>query len=455
MKGMEDNVEKKEFRKGKKTNTIKRMLAYKKEENPYLIDGVQKNVKKNNGKTKKIVLGTVIAILILYAILMVYKLIKNPTDTFIVSNGSLSEEESVTGYIVRNENLVESSKKGSSIIKIKDEGQRVANGNPVYRFYSDKETELEQKISQLNDKIQEAMENNDNRLSSDKKLLETQIESELDNLYKKNETQKIQEYKKTINSYIAKKAKIVGDSSPAGSYIKNLIEERNQYESQLETESEYVTAQTSGIVSYKVDGLEKIMSPNEFGKLNKEFLENLNLKTGQNIASSDEIAKIVDNYKCYIIFNSDSEQAKKVEVNGKIKIRIQDSSEITATIKNIIDEEDGSRTIAVEIENQVEDLISYRKVSFEIIWWSASGYRIPNSAIKKIGNVDYVIRNRNGYYNKMPVKILKQNEDYSIVEKYTRTELLELGLSSTEISDLKTLTLYDEILLNPTEEQLK
>ena len=54
----------------------------------------------------------------------------------------------------------------------------------------------------------------------------------------------------------------------------------------------------------------------------------------------------------------------------------------------------------------------------------------------------------------MAVKVLKQGEDYSIVEPYTRAELLELGLSATEISDLKTLTLYDEILLNPTEEQL-
>lgn len=439
-----------------KQNLIKKIL---KKDDPskdiYKLDKNDDNNKKDNRKIKMIVFGVFIVIVILYILFMVYKLFANPTDTFIVNNGRLSETEDVIGYIVRDESLVESSKKGKEIIRIKEEGQRVAKENPVYRYYSDKENELKEQISQINVKIQEAMENNDNRFSSDRKLLETQIENELNNAYRSNEIQKISEYKKNINTYITKKAKIIGEASPAGSYIKTLIDQRSQYESQLQAESEYITAQTSGIVSYKVDGLEKILLPSDLGKLNKEFLESLELKTGQNIASSNEIAKIVNNYMCYIVFNSNSEQAKQVKENDKIKIKINDSSEVTAKIENIIKETDGSRTISLLIDKQVENLISYRKISFEIIWWSAEGYRIPNSAIKKIDNVDYVVRNRNGYYNKMPVKILKQNEDYSIVEQYTRTELKELGLSATEISELKTLTLYDEILLNPTEEQLE
>ena len=208
------------------------------------------------------------------------------------------------------------------------------------------------------------------------------------------------------------------------------------------------------MVSYKIDGLEKVLTTDNLGNLNKDFLKDLNLKIGQTIASSDTAGKIVNNYSNYIIFNSSSEESKNAKISDKIKIRIQNNLEITATIQNIIEEEDGSRTIAIEIEKNTEEFLSYRRISFDIIWWSASGYRIPNSAIKQVGKVTYVIRNRNGYLNKMAVKVLKQGEDYSIVEPYTRAELLELGLSATEISDLKTLTLYDEILLNPTEEQL-
>ena len=439
----------------KKNNNVLRMTFFRNKKERDLYSFEKENRKVEGKNIKKTMAVLILIAVIIYALFMVLKLIKNPTDTFIVSNGKLSDEETVNGYIVRDEKIVENQRRGKSIIRIKDEGQRVAKGNPIYRYYSDKELDLENKIADLNSKIQEAMEDNDNRFSSDKKLLETQIENELDNIYKKNEIQKIQEYKKNINSYVTKKSKIVGDSSPAGSYIKSLIDERSKYETQLESEAEYINAQTSGVVSYKVDGLENVLVPNDLGKLNKEFLEGLNLKKGQNIASSDDSAKIVNNYKCYIIFNSDSDQAKEVETNEKIKIKVQDSSEITATIKNIITESDGSKTIAVEIEEQVEELISYRSISFDIIWWSATGFRIPNSAIKTVNNVNYVVRNRNGYYNKMAVKILKQSEDYSIVEQCSRSELIELGLTTSEISDQKNITLYDEVLLNPTEEQLK
>ena len=416
---------------------------------------IEKETKKQKVKIKSIIITIVVLIIIIYAFSMVFNLIKHPTDTFMVNIGEISEEETAKGVLIRDEMLVENKKESNQIIKIKQEGERVAKGDAVYRYYSAKENTLEDKISELNNKIQEALESADNTFSSDKKLLETQIESELNNVYKSNERQEINEYKKNINLYITKKAKIVGDLSPSGSYIKNLMEERSGYEAELEAGSEYITAETSGIVSYRIDGLENVLTINDLGKLNKQFLKDLNLKAGQTVPSTKNSAKIVNNYKCYIIFNSDSEQAKDVEIDDKIKIRVQDNKEVSAKIKNIIEEKDGSRTIAIEIEKQIESLISYREISFDIIWWSAAGFRIPNSAIKKVDGINYVIRSRSGYFDRMPVKILKEGKEYSIVEQYTRSELLELGVSSDNISKYRTITLYDEILLNPTEEQIR
>ena len=94
-------------------------------------------------------------------------------------------------------------------------------------------------------------------------------------------------------------------------------------------------------------------------------------------------------------------------------------------------------------------MIEYRKISFDIIWWQASGYRVPNCAIKEINGVNYVLRTRNGYTDKMAVKVLKQDEEYSIVKECPRSELLSAGLTSNEISNLRTITLYDEIVLKP------
>ena len=404
-------------------------------------------------KTKKIIIGIIVAITVIYGIFMVYKLIKNPSNTFIVENGTISEEETVSGYIIRDEEVIEEKNK-KTIIKIKEEDQRVAKGDSVFRYYSDKEGELESKIAELDGKIQAVLENEENLLPNDKKLLESQIENELDKVNGQNEISKLAEYKKTISSYITKKAKIIGENSPSGSYLKGLIEERTSYEEKLKQESEYITAPSAGMVSYKIDGLEKVLTTDNLNTFNKQFLQDLDLKVGKAIASSDVTAKIVNNYNNYIVFNSNSQEAKNAKVNDKVNIKVQNDEAIVAKIQNIIEEDDGSRTIAISVEKNIEELLSYRRISLDIIWWSASGYRVPNSAIKEIDNVTYVVRNRNGYLNKMAVKVLKKGEDYSIVDSYSRDELLNLGLSSKEISDLKTLTLYDEILLNPKDEQL-
>lgn len=404
-------------------------------------------------RTKKIIIGIIVVIAVVYGVFMVYKLIKNPSNTFIVENGTISEEETVSGYIIRNEEVIEEKNK-KTIIKIKEEGQRVAKGDSVFRYYSDKEGELESKIAELDGKIQAVLENEENLLPNDKKLLESQIENELDKVNEQNEISKLSEYKKTISSYITKKAKIIGGNSPSGSYLKGLIEERTSYEEKLKQESEYITAPSAGMVSYKIDGLEKVLTTDNLNTFNKQFLQDLDLKVGKAIASSDVTAKIVNNYNNYIVFNSNSQEAKNAKVNDKVNIKVQNDEAIVAKIQNIIEEDDGSRTIAISVEKNIEELLSYRRISLDIIWWSASGYRVPNSAIKEIDNVTYVVRNRNGYLNKMAVKVLKKGEDYSIVDSYSRDELLNLGLSSKEISDLKTLTLYDEILLNPKDEQL-
>ena len=87
-------------------------------------------------------------------------------------------------------------------------------------------------------------------------------------------------------------------------------------------------------------------------------------------------------------------------------------------------------------------------ISIDIIWWRAEGLKIPNSAIIKEGELYYVMRNRAGYIDKILVKILKQNDAYSIVGEYDKDELKELGYTEKEIINMKTITLYDEIIIN-------
>lgn len=408
---------------------------------------MEKKIRK--GRVFAVVL--ILSLVFIYAVYLVAKLVQNPTNTFMVTNGKISQEESDIGYIIREETVVKGQNYKNGMVKIKNEGEKVAKGDSVFRYYSSGEEELKNKIAELDVEIQSLMQNEKSSFPSDVKLLESQIEKELDSIYGVNNAQKIQEYKKNINSYITKKAKI---SSPSNSRLKELLSQREEYENRLTSDSENVNAPESGIVSYRVDGLESVLTTEDFTKFNKNFLQDLKLKTGQTVASSEEAGKIINNYQCYIVFNSDTNEAKSSKVGDTIKIRVQNSDTVKASVENIIDEDDESKTITVKITNDVEKLIAYRKISFDIIWWDAEGFRIPNEAIKEENGLSYVVRNRNGYYNKMLVKILKQNDEYCIVRQYKTEELEELGFTSSQIYSMRNIALYDEIVLNPTDEQM-
>ena len=205
----------------------------------------------------------------------------------------------------------------------------------------------------------------------------------------------------------------------------------------------------SGIVSYKVDGLEETLTPDNFGSINKEFLESLNLKTGKVVATSEEAGKVIDNFCCYIATISSSEEAKQAEVGDNVKIRLSNNAEISAEINSIANEENGEVLLILEVNEQIEELINYRKISFDLIWWDETGLKVPNKAIVEENGLKYVVRNRAGYLSKILVNVTRQGDKYSIVTPYTAEELKELGFSSGEINSYKKISLYDEIILNP------
>ncbi len=414
--------------------------------------------KKNNKlirflkKHKKKILMLVLLCILIYIIFVVIQLIRKPTDTVYVEMGQIQEEEPAVGYIVRDETVIKGDNYKNGIEQIKTEGEKVAKGEAIFRYYSNNEENLVEKIKELDTKIDEAMAETDNStLQGDAKVLDEQIDTKIASLYEESDLKVIKDSKQEISNNMTRKAKIAGELSPAGSYLKKLIDERKKYENQLNSGSEYLTATKSGVISYRVDGYEDILTIDDFGKNTKEFLADLNLKTGQIIPTSSESGKIVDNYYCYIVSVLDSDYAKDAEVGDKVTLRLPSGSEVEATIEYKT-EEDNEYVITFRLDNNVEELLSYRKISFSIIWWSESGLKVPNQAIMtedKNGNeISYVTRTRIGYEDKIIVKILKSNERYSIVTKYTSEELSELGYTSQEILSMPSIAIYDEILIN-------
>lgn len=407
---------------------------------------------KNNQKIKMLLLKIIIiliAILIIaYIIFEVGNLLLQPTDIVTVENGKISSETSTEGYIIREETVLKGENYKNGMSQIKAEGEKISVNENAFRYYTKDEESLNNKIKELDNKIAEAQSEENNIFSSDVKVIENEIENKINQMNNVRDAQKLQEYKGEIEELIKKKTKIIGELTPTGSYMKNLIQKRSEYEKQLNSGSEYMKAQNSGVVSYKVDGLEEKLNVNSLDNITEEFLNKLNLKTGQIIPSSNESGKIVNNYYCYIATVIKNNDTQKLEEGKYVKIRLTNGDEISAKVEKL--KPDNDKYIAIlKITKDVEELIEYRKINFDIIYWSYSGLKVPNTSLIEENGLKYVVRVRAGYKDKILVKVNKSNETYSIIEDYSTDELKELGWTSNEIVNNKSIGIYDEIMVNP------
>lgn len=399
---------------------------------------------------KRILITAVCMLFVIYLVTNSTKILKNSNEVVVVTNGSLYSEEPAEGYLLREEVVLQGENYKNGMIKVLSDGERAAKSQIVFRYYSSSEETITKQIDKLDEEINEIIANSGiNIVSSDIPSLNSQIEDSLDSIHNVNYLQQIQENKNKIEAYISKKAKITGALSPEDSYIKTLTNQRDVLEKQLEQESEIIHAPNSGIASYRIDGLEDVLKVDNFDYLTTELLNSFELNVGASTPLNNEKGKIVDNFECFIATSINTEKALNSKVGDKVTIRLSTSEELEAEIV-YIKEEENNRILVFKIEEKIAELLEYRKISFDIIWWKYTGLKISNGCIleetKGDNEISYIEKNKIGYKEKVPIKVLRQNEAYSIVIRYEDSELRELGYTEDEISEMGKLKLYDEIL---------
>ena len=218
----------------------------------------------NEQKDKLNILKVIITFFIIMILVILVRkginVIKNISKIYVVELGSLKFQESVEGYVLRDEQILQGENYKNGMSPIISEGQRIAKNSPAFRYYSNGEKEILNEITTLDDEINAEIESSGLTIfSTDITNLEIEIENVVDSMYKLNDLENIQSKISELDTYISKKTKITGNLSPADSHVKSLIEKRNALETQLTIESEVVKSPAAGVVSYRVDDLEEIL----------------------------------------------------------------------------------------------------------------------------------------------------------------------------------------------------
>ena len=419
-----------------------------------------KKSKKN--QTAIHVIFSIILIVLVYSFVQLILFLRQPTNSTLVRDGELVNSEDFVGYVIRDEEIVDNSSYiGVPSIVVTDE-KRVPKGGTIISYVSNEQEALINKINELDAKIQEAMESKPSIYSPDVKNLEADIQDKLYKLLaRKSDVYEVYEYKTAINESIEKKAKIVGELSPAGSKIKELISERMKYEIELNESNQELKATKAGLVSYRVDNYENILTPNSFSSLSIEELEKIKINVGQVVPINTDKVKIVNNFECFLAVPMEAEKAESLTLNSIVKLRFNNMAEdyVKSTVEYISDEENNKKLVIFKVPTNTEVLTKYRKINLEIIWWSDNGLKVPNDAIKyvtlkneqtgeNIATIPMITIIESAYQEKAWVKVIRSTDKFSIVENYTDEELIEMGISEEMIKKRTDIKMYDEIIVD-------
>ena len=120
-----------------------------------------------------------ILIIIISTIINVVKLFLKPIETTIVKNGKLTKYEEVTGYIIRNEEIVDTTEYTGVVQAKVEDSTRVSKNGIIATYVSESEGQLVERINDLDKKIEEAIASQQTIYSPDAKALESSIQIQL------------------------------------------------------------------------------------------------------------------------------------------------------------------------------------------------------------------------------------------------------------------------------------
>ena len=398
----------------------------------------KKHIFKDNIQT--LVIGGITVFIVLF--LLIYNNI-NTSKTYTVVNGHVEKISDLVGYVLKDESVI-SIDNNISAIPVVEQGKRVFNNEIIAIYKNDKYDEYLAKVDALDKEIQTLIVDLPETYSNDINNINDEISKLTKEATQTTSYVKMQEYKKKIDDLAYKKVSILGNLSPAGSKIRELIEQRESLEENSKNLGNSINATRSGIVTYKIDGLENVINYNDILKYNETDLDNIILHYSNNNTNNFGI-KIIDNFKCYLLVKEKrGENDKYIKEGRKYNIKLTDNGleAISCTLEKNIETDEYNYSI-FSISNSIENFVDNRTLNVEVVWTSVEGKAVPKNAMYRNDEkgYDFVTIVTGGEYTNIPVKIVISSDNMCIVENYEEEELQSLG-----IEDTVDLNVYDMLL---------
>ena len=391
-----------------------------------------------------------IRIIIIAVILLVFIIVYKSKDVFThktiytVVNGDLESITETNLYLLKSENIVDYNKE-ESITAIVDQGKRASKYEAIATYQNDSYEDYQNQIAQIDKQIQSLIKDMPETHSADITGIENKILKYASELQGTTSYSKIQEYKAKLDELAYKKITILANSSPEDSAIRDLISQREELVRLSKTSENTIWTDRSGIVTYKLDGLEGILDYGNITNYSAQDLDNIIEKYNTN-GNNEFGIKIVNNFNAYLLVKTPKgENDEYIKEGRTYNIRVADLENTTLKVRLTKNIAEGDYNYSIfEIQNEIDSLVDYRKLSCEVIWNTISGMAVPLNAIYHDDeqNYDYVLMVYGTDYKRVAVNIKRKSDSIAIVENVDKNTAESYGLDTSFV-----LEMYDELVI--------
>lgn len=393
-------------------------------------------------------------IFIVICISYIFRFLFFNIETEIVKYDSWENLASAEALVVRSE-WVTSLPAGVQIEYKANEGEKVYFGKKILEIVKSGSSDayMTVKIKQIDERINEIKQSDisNNFFSQDKEKIENKISEgvqELKSITKSGGLENLQTVKENLVANLYKKSLIYGSGSFFGKNLDSLVKEKATLENIHKNNIDDIFAQTTGIISYQMDGYEQILNPLHVKSFKldniKEIMNTIKSKKEKGKEAEENIngVKIVDNYEWYVCSILDEAQCTDLKPRKKVKLRFEGENIdlVNAEVFDVLPPENKQRLAIFKVNENVRDFHKLRLVKLTVVKDSYEGFVIPVKCIVSRGDEKGVYAVKYGLVKYIPVKVLTMDEKSAIVRNLEGEEAQLKGSTST-------LKLFDEVIL--------
>lgn len=364
--------------------------------------------------------------------------------TYTVVEGTIEIGDQTTMYVAKNETTIDYDK-ATPITALVEQGKKASKNESVATYQNESYGEYLKQIEDIDSQIQILVKDLPATYSADLTNVESKILTYAKEIQHATSYSKIQEYKAKMDELAYKKITILANSSPESSAIRDLLNQREELVRLSKSSDNTISTPVSGIVTYKLDGLENKVDFSSIRNFSASDIESL-ISTYSNSSNNEFGIKVIDNFNVYLIAKTPIRDNVDYITEGRnYRIRIADIENQVVTvnlIRNI--QENGYNYSIFKMNNDSDNVVDFRTMSCEVIWKSYSGLAVPLTSIStdEEQGYDYVRMVFGTKYVKVPINIVRKSDSIAIVSNFTKEQYEEYGLEKE-----CTVELYDELVL--------